>query len=1107
MNVFEVPTKTRMPLLLFLTLWLPSSRILFGQELSGQFQSRFFTEKEGLPSTLVSDINQDKDGVMWFATRSGIATYDGFTWEVHRNKKGLPGNMYVKLRIDNKGRMWTLGNMWPVSVSRYDGDQWTVFPLPELLTAKRILGSFLEIMPWSEDQTPLISILGEGMMIWERGRWRRLEFDGGPSTKITCVARYKESAFIIANGYAYVMDSAKEPRRLPWLADQGGSIISMAIEETPQGPVFWIYGGNWLGKYENGSFIHLRDLEPLQGEPIDYGPIIYPDRLGGVFFGGKFSLHHLTYDNKLTRFNIARGLTAEGATAIFKDHENAFWIAGTRGISRIPSLRFENFDTQGGLLENEVSAIAELAPNCFLFGHSKGLTLYRNGEFQPIPFPQDTPLLTRVVEIRKDGDGNAWMSLLGLGVGRMDKNFGLKFYDYEPKPANIYSVLPDKRGAVWALSSHGVHVLQDGVFKLASGAIKGIMGRRLFEDSEGTLYLTTIANGFWYLDGAWRNIKTSKPDENNVYAVLKDSKKRFWVGSYAGLFLREGETYKRAEPFGFKIDRPIYFMSEDPRGRIWFGTDNGVYRLDEDQWRYYSVAHGLSGYETNRGAGFTDSQGYFWVGTPQGASRYNERYDEAVSPPNLSQISLAVNEQPTPFHEPVTLSHSQNNLRFSFQAQSFIKEENVLYSSMMEGVDKDWSSSTNKQFIYRNISPGRYRFHYRAQNALGVWSKTVSSPLIQINKPYWKKVPFVLLMFIIAAGLCFSIIDYLSSKRYSRFLSAEVDAQTREISMKNILLEQKIQEQKQTEARVQALNEELEERVRERTTELEAAQKDLVENAHYTGMAEIATSILHNVGNILNSISTSGYVIRETVESSKMAAILKANQLLEQNMDRIEDFFIKDPKGLQLLNFYLSLGNIFKTENKKLNEHIKNLIEKIDTVKDVVAQQHNYASGIHQSEERSLEELLETSVKILETGMAGRDIEIQRHYEPVPKVKVQKTRLVHTLVNILKNASEAIQSHNGSERKIYLSIGREDSWIVVRIRDTGMGILKENLGKVFTHGFTTKEKGHGFGLHSCAEAMSHIGGALKVESEGEGRGATFVLQFPMLETGEPTQKS
>ena len=68
---------------------------------------------------------------------------------------------------------------------------------------------------------------------------------------------------------------------------------------------------------------------------------------------------------------------------------------------------------------------------------------------------------------------------------------------------------------------------------------------------------------------------------------------------------------------------------------------------------------------------------------------------------------------------------------------------------------------------------------------------------------------------------------------------------------------------------------------------------------------------------------------------------------------------------------------------------------------------------------------------------------------------------------------------------------------IISVADNGIGIPAENLTRIFAHGFTTRKHGHGFGLHSSALAASEMGGALRVQSDGHGCGATFTIELPL----------
>ncbi|MDJ0837335.1 MAG: AAA family ATPase [Acidobacteriota bacterium] len=311
------------------------------------------------------------------------------------------------------------------------------------------------------------------------------------------------------------------------------------------------------------------------------------------------------------------------------------------------------------------------------------------------------------------------------------------------------------------------------------------------------------------------------------------------------------------------------------------------------------------------------------------------------------------------------------------------------------------------------------------------------------------------------------------------------------VSLENAML---YQDAKNAEARLSALNDELEARVQQRTAALEAAQKELVESAHAAGMASVATSVLHNVGNVLNPITISSQMIMETIEGSKMRGIAAVNRLLDQHRDHLADFFTDHPKGKKLVDYFLKLERAFEEENQKLRTNASRLVDKVNAVRDVIMAQQEYAvAGVHH-EELVLCRVVEDALLLQESSLARHGITVEKHYRGEPVVRVDKVKLIHILFNILKNAVEATEESR--EKRITIRIEVSGESASVKISDTGRGISSEQIDSIFQHGFTTKQDGHGFGLHSCAVAMTEMGGNMKVESAGPGRGACFILLFP-----------
>jgi PAS domain S-box-containing protein len=278
------------------------------------------------------------------------------------------------------------------------------------------------------------------------------------------------------------------------------------------------------------------------------------------------------------------------------------------------------------------------------------------------------------------------------------------------------------------------------------------------------------------------------------------------------------------------------------------------------------------------------------------------------------------------------------------------------------------------------------------------------------------------------------------------------------------------------------------------TKELEELR---VKTAHEAGMSQIATEVLHNVGNVLNSANVGLETIIKKFENSVVGNLHKANDLLLQNQDRFADFFTTDPRGPKLIQFFLELGMAVESELKDQKGEASELMKKLQLIKDIISTQQAYAkTSAEFKESLSLAEVVESALTIQSSSMNRHEIQVVKIFSDVPPVLAQRSKLVHVVLNLIKNAKEAMMTTDGTEKVLALEIGKSDSgFVFLKVTDTGVGITSELLPSVFSHGFTTKKDGHGFGLHFCANAAMEMGAKISVSSKGQGAGASFQIEF------------
>ena len=281
--------------------------------------------------------------------------------------------------------------------------------------------------------------------------------------------------------------------------------------------------------------------------------------------------------------------------------------------------------------------------------------------------------------------------------------------------------------------------------------------------------------------------------------------------------------------------------------------------------------------------------------------------------------------------------------------------------------------------------------------------------------------------------------------------------------------------------------------------ELHAAQAELMITARRAGMAEIATNVLHNVGNVLNSVNVSAQVLRDKVRASKGQGVSRVAQLLNEHAHDLGGFMGNDPKGQMLPGYLDKLAEALAAEQQSMLDELALLTKSIDHIKDIVATQQSYAGASSMLEPVVMRDLIEDVVRICDVSLARHQVTLIKEFNDVPVVSVDKHKVLQILVNLINNAKQALEPVGDRTNEIVLRLGVDNNRVRIDVQDNGEGIPEGNLARVFEHGFTTRATGHGFGLHSCILAAHEMGGELTARSDGADKGATFTLEFPITQ--------
>ncbi len=284
--------------------------------------------------------------------------------------------------------------------------------------------------------------------------------------------------------------------------------------------------------------------------------------------------------------------------------------------------------------------------------------------------------------------------------------------------------------------------------------------------------------------------------------------------------------------------------------------------------------------------------------------------------------------------------------------------------------------------------------------------------------------------------------------------------------------------------------------------ELERVHNQLLVASRQAGMAEVATNVLHNVGNVLNSVNVSASIVSERIRKSKCTGLARAAALLSEHAPDL-GAFLTGAQGSHMPVYLQELAAELIAERDVAIAELAVLHGNVEHIKEIVAMQQSYARRGGVTDMVDIRTLVEDSLRMNEGAFSRHGITLVHDFQEVPLITVDKHKVLQILVNVMRNAKYACDESSSGEKRVTVRVRAANGTMLIAIIDTGVGIPPENLERIFSHGFTTRKDGHGFGLHSCALAAKDLGGSLQGESAGPGHGATFTLTLPLTRPEPP----
>ena len=1075
-----------------------------------QYNCQSWSQQNGLPANGINAIAQTDDGYLWLGASAGLIRFDGinFTLVGMSQTPGLRNTEVRSLAAAPGGKLW-----FGIRLSAYgcyDGQgHWTLAPestngtdwdVPFVLEAKdgrlwiggelasvRSPDSRMQLLFTNEPTLPLMPFANcgledsrgriwigtnqKGLYYFERGEWVKFPGAAFNSVTITALAEDKQGRLWVAADNSLICYDAQG--QLVMRHAPGGHISSLLVDR--EGALWVGTFGNGLSRYYDGEWSSLKKTDGLAD---DFVLSLAEDREGSLWIGTRGGLSQLT-DVKLPTFGINEGLGTDIALGVSASPRGGLWVATAWGIGYFNGQSLiRNFPTNSELQTGYTKRVLEARNgDLYTLNGRNQINIYSGGKLLV-----RQPTTNMPVAMTEDAQG--MVVSVGANLFRVGRDYCTPYPFTNGVGPDLYWVINLATGRDGSLLVAGVN----GVCRIKNGAFEqwtlgdGLADNHavwVYEDTDGTIW-AALEKGIARIRG--REIRNIRREnglyDGNVWAIIPDDRGRFWVDSNRGIFC---VTRQNLNDFcDGKISSVSYVSYNDPasiKPADKYGQEQSACRtLDGRIW-------------------FPGARGVIMV-DPTNIS-VNPR------PPPVDIASIRADGHKMGITNKITIPPGNGELEFQYTALSYIVPQNIQFRYQLEGYDRQWVEAGDRRLaVYNNLKPGRYTFRVTAANADGTWNNAGDSLAIELLPHFYQTVWFYLLggvLSLAALGGIYAwrvrhLMNQKRSLQKSRdLLESEVANRTRELATANASLQR---EEAQLKQKTQALQKEIEERKR-MELENERIHRELLEKSRQAGMAEIATNVLHNIGNVLNSVNVSASLVVDSVKQSKAANLAKVAAMLREHEHDLGAFITRDAKGRQLPVYLDQLAEQLLADQKGVVHELDLLVKNVEHIKDVVTMQQSYARVSGLTEMVSLNDLVDDSLRMNEGSLNRHQVAIIREFENVPPMNLEKHKVLQVLMNLIRNAKFACDESGREDKKITVRVANGEGRIKISVSDNGIGIPPENLTRIFSHGFTTRKDGHGFGLHSGALAAKEMGGSLAVQSAGVGRGATFILELPM----------
>jgi hypothetical protein len=778
-----------------------------------------------MPTNAIYDITQSPDGIMWFMTSKGVVNYNSLNWKLYPDSLKLPNSPYSYIKSLDDGSIWVAGqNSNGFSIRYLKNEIW------HSINSKAIgdiVGKFsFDVKMENNDYQIVIGNKNKiNILNVSSGNVKKVLLSNFPSLEIYSISFKQNNIYISSSEGLFEYNGSLSQHPVNTSLATKKEVLQITWDDGD----LYLLGKNWLGLYRNDTLTFLSSNTGVTNNSQFNKHNLTIDQFGRLFFSSMSSARFLDPSSGKSEILFVNGRVFNAkSNKVFIDAENNIWVGDHRGLFKFNVLRFQNYNENIGLANDEVTAISKYQ-NKLVLANKSDLNFLDTGVIKKI-IPLNYEAGIRALDIAYDGQNTLYIAANSGGLQKYDGN-NLTNISLPKNEKNNISTVEFINGKLFFANSEALFSF-DGETVSKEIELSGI--RNINYLTPDSIALLNTGKGLYLYQPRAKTIKhfTSQSlNYQNTFNVCKWNG-QYFVGTGGGLaIIKDNEItpYFTRE----KLNRvAVYSLFVSSDNKLWIGTNEGVFIWDEKKLINYNRSHGLVGDEINRNAFLQINKDKIWIGTELGASVYDYSKDLSTEIiPNLQITKAATLNGKSLKGNRNILRYNNNTVEFQVIGVSFFDENQVKYRYKLAGFDKNYlyiNSPNSNSIRYTNLPPNDYEFQVESSIDSNNWS-TPKSISFTIEKPF-----YATYWFLISLAICIVIILYLIYRirfnmilRNQKKLKKEVSQRTQEIQRMNNEIQAQNEELLSQSEEIATNNERLEEIVYDRTQKLQEQNERL----------------------------------------------------------------------------------------------------------------------------------------------------------------------------------------------------------------------------------------------------------------------------------------